>query len=337
MIELRNDALVFSFPEVHPDAVLRVEFQRTLRIPSDGRTYPLPPGRGPFPLRHVDDFAERVPAGWLRHGGVMLPMYQAEALWISFRSPTGYPFAVKVAAGKIDAVTGKEWSEGLSQRPQNYLVHPGQPWLDGYVVEAGKIRQFVAMPLGAGYSAEEQLTGKGEFGGLQLQVFPLRRELYRPLPPPPAPDMMYAAAATARPPAAARAAPDMALGMGGSMQQEVYRDRRSPEDWDTAHTSRCFVHLANSMVWRQITGQDPPTVPPTAREYTAAGLPWFDYYAHDQEALAGSDALKGLKTIAELAKEKGHPALPENEPVDPTNLVKLHAKVAPGQVREGVF
>jgi hypothetical protein len=35
MIELRNDALVFSFPEVHPHAVLEVEFQRTLRIPDD--------------------------------------------------------------------------------------------------------------------------------------------------------------------------------------------------------------------------------------------------------------------------------------------------------------
>ena len=37
MIELRQDRLEFSFPDVHPDAVLRVEFQRTLRIPDDGR------------------------------------------------------------------------------------------------------------------------------------------------------------------------------------------------------------------------------------------------------------------------------------------------------------
>ena len=56
MIELKSDGLVFSFPEVHPDATLRVEFERTLRIPDDGRDYPLPPGLGNFPLRHVDDF-----------------------------------------------------------------------------------------------------------------------------------------------------------------------------------------------------------------------------------------------------------------------------------------
>src|SRR5256885_17219389 len=107
MIELRNDVLAFSFPELHADARLEIELQRTLRIPDDGRAYPLPPGLGRFPLRHVDDFAARVPADWSRHGGVMLPMYQAEALRIYFRSTTGYTFAVKVATGKITAVSGR--------------------------------------------------------------------------------------------------------------------------------------------------------------------------------------------------------------------------------------
>ena len=33
MIELRNDRLIFSFPEVHHEAILEIDFQRTLRIP----------------------------------------------------------------------------------------------------------------------------------------------------------------------------------------------------------------------------------------------------------------------------------------------------------------
>ena len=74
MIELKDDALVFSFPDVHRDAVLSIDFQRTLRIPDDDSEYPLPPGMGRFPVRHVDDFAARVPERWLSHGGVMLPM-----------------------------------------------------------------------------------------------------------------------------------------------------------------------------------------------------------------------------------------------------------------------
>ena len=83
MIELNDDALVFSFPQVHPKAKLRIEFQRTLRIPDDGNDYPLPPGLGRFPLRHVDDFTANVPAKWIDHGGIVLPMYQSEAMWLN--------------------------------------------------------------------------------------------------------------------------------------------------------------------------------------------------------------------------------------------------------------
>src|SRR5207249_10448567 len=97
-------------------------------------------------------------------------------LWIYFS--TSYPFAVKVAAGKINAVTGELWRRGLQADPQNYLVLPEQPWLDGFAVRKGVIRQFVAMPLGAGYSAEEQITGKADAGGIQLKVFPMHAEAY---------------------------------------------------------------------------------------------------------------------------------------------------------------
>ena len=144
-----------------PLAELTIEFQQTLRIPDDGTTYPLPAGLGAFPLHSVDDFAGTAPASWLKKGGVMMPMYQSEALWIRFSART--PFAVKIAAGKINAVSGEAWTAELQSEPQNYLVVPEQPWLDGFSVGAGLIRQFVAMPLGAGYSVEEQLTGQAEF------------------------------------------------------------------------------------------------------------------------------------------------------------------------------
>ena len=108
----------------------------------------------------------------------MLPMYQAEAMWMSF-SGGSYPVAVKIAAGKINAVNGEDWQAGLRQGSrQNYAVVPGQPWLDGFAVERGVIRQFVAMPLGGGHSVEEQLTGRAEHGGVQFQVYPLRAEVF---------------------------------------------------------------------------------------------------------------------------------------------------------------
>ena len=338
MIELQGDALVFRFPEVHEDAVLRIQFQRTLRIPDDGRSYPLPPGLGAFPLRHVDDFAERVPESWMRHGGVMLPMYQSEAMWLHFISPRGYPFAVKVATGKIKAVTGEGWRDGLNRGPQDYLPVPEQPWLDGYCVEKGFIRQFVAMPLGAGYSAEEQVTGKAEHGGLQVSAFPLTREAYERLLAERARERPISFAAA--PPMMAAAAPagmEMGLAPGGRMRQTIYTDRRPMEDWDQRHSGRCFVHIANSLVWRQITHIDPPTVPPTSEEYTRAGLPWFELYDERQTPVEGSGILASLKSVLQLGKEKGEVPLPENMPVDPANVVHLRQGLRENQVREGAF
>ena len=100
---------------------------------------------------------------------------------------------------------------------------------------------------------------------------------------------------------------------------------------------RFFVHLTNSMVWRAITGDTPPTVPFTAKEYTDHGLPWFDYYSDNSTALKGSGKLKDLKSVVEMVKEKGDNPLPENESVVPKKIVELRKGLKKGQVREGAF
>lgn len=332
MIELKQNTLVFSFAEVHEDAVLHVNFHRTLRIPDDDSDYPLPPGIGSFPLRDVDDFAGRVPERWVEHGGVLLPMYQSEAMWLSFDAD--YPFAVKVAAGKINAVTGEDGSEGLHRDPQDYLVVPDQPWLDGYCVEKGFIRQFVAMPLGSGYSAEEQLTGAAEHGGLQLVAYPMKAEAYERLRR----ERSYGRMMVSEPQAEyCMASPDMGLAPGGRMRQEIYDDEHDFDDWDLGHSHRCFVHLANALVWRAITGGPPPTPPPTSEEYERAGLPWFEYYARDRKALEGAETLAGLDSVAQLGAKKGDQPLPENTSVLPGRVVELREVRGEDEVREGEF
>ena len=332
MISLQDDHLVFQFPGVHALAEMHIDFQRTLRIPDDKKTHHLPPGLGSFPLRHVDDFGDRVPNPWIEHGGVMLPMYQSEALWVNFSG--GYPFAVKVATGKINAVTGERWQNGLNRDPQDYMSTSEQPWLDGYCVEKGVIRQFVAMPLGSGYSAEEQVTGDAEHGGLQIVVYPLKAKVYERLGRSAftrslgTPMLAYCVKS---------AAPEMGLAPGGRMRQEIYDDTFDLEDWDLRHSSRCFVHIANSMVWKDITGESPPTIPPTARQYSKAGLPWFDYYNDGVTAVEGSNVLSKLKSVLTLGKEKGASPLPENQPVQGEKVVNLGPGRKKGQVREGTF
>ena len=342
MIELLNNRLVFSFPEVHPEARLTIDFQRTLRIPDDDRSYPLPPGLGSFPLRHVDDFGGRVPREWLEHGGVMLPMYQSEAMWLHFRSDVvsehdaRYPFAVKIAAGKIDAVSGETWTNGLHGVPQDYLVIPRQPWLDGFCVEKGVIRQFVAMPLGAGYTAEEQLTGKAEHGGLQIIVYSMKRKVFEERFPK-RDRRVVEDALQYHSLGYLGSIPDMGLAPGGRMRQQIFEDPYDFEDWDRNTHSRCFVHISNSLVWRAVTGANPPMPPITSKEYTEHGLPWFNYYDDNLKALEGSKELEKLKSVIQMGYEKGDMPLPENEPVEPKNVVKLRRGLTPGQVREGRF
>jgi hypothetical protein len=326
MIELRHDALDFCFPEVHADARCRIDFQRTLRIPDDNRDYPLPPGLGRFPLQHVDDFAERLPAEWLQHGGVFLPMYQAEALWINFHGD--YPCAIKIAAGKINAVTGDPWTNTLSQNPQDYVVVPEQPWLDGFAVDKGLIRQFVAMPLGEGFSAEEQLTGAGVHGGIQIHVYPMKRQVYEDLCVRRS-TMVFDLLGCADAPA-----PDMGLAPGGLMRQEIYDDEYGIDAWDQAAGSRCFVHLMNSVAYLQVTKHPPPQEPPSAADYTKAGLPWFDYFDADRKALAGAAKLAGLDSVAATSIKKAQGPVSGNDPI-PSPAVTA---VGPhSRVREGEF
>lgn len=340
MIEMRDYDLVFTFPEVHPDAQLRIIFQRTLRIPDDGRTYPLPPGLGTFPLRHVDDYAETVPDRWIKHGGIMFPMYQSEALWIRFESKylvhhrASYPFAVKIATGKINAVTGDGWDNNLNQNPQDYIVVPEQPWLDGYCVKKGIIRQFVAMPLGSGYSAEEQISGLPEHGGMQIIVFPMEKSIFEKRFPK---RKIEHSDSRVKYSMACKSMPDMGLAPGGQMKQDIFEDPYDFADWNHNNSHRCFVHLGNSLTWRELTGEEPPHTPFTSKEYSQANLPWFEYYDDTAIPLMGSAKLDSLKSIVEIGNEKGDNPLPENQSIIASEIIKLRKNMLDNQVREGIF
>ncbi len=344
-----HDRLRFSFPEVHKDARFELEFQRTLRIPDDDEVHYLPPGLGNFPLRHVDDFATRLPARWREHGGVMMPMFQAEAMWIRFISPDGYPFLVKIAAGKINAVTGETWRDAPNRDPQDYVVVSEQPWLDGFCVKKGEIRQFVAAPLGSGYSVEEQVTGQAEHGGLQIIAYPMKAEEWEKILKERQREserigIRYCKGKDLMPMMTLCASPDMGLAQGGRMKQSIEEDPYDFSVWDLRHSSRCFVHITNSIAWRTITGEAPPTLPPTAAQYTAAGLPWFDYYS-EAPAVEGSKVLAGLKSLAQLDMEKAGAGagtgagagglLPENESTGEVRVVGLgKSPGGPRKVRE---
>lgn len=330
MIELRHNSLSFQFPGVHEDASCSIDFQRTLRIPDDNKPYPLPPGMGRFPVQHVDDYAKKLPEDWIAHGGVFVPMYQSEALWINFHG--GYPCAVKIAAGKINAVDGELWTTELSEDDQDYVVIPEQPWLDGFNVSEGFIRQFVAMPLGEGYTAEEQITGKAEHGGLQVIVYPMKRTHYEAWMKKKGNHLEIDFSECNM---SMDVCCDISMGLapGGLMQQEIYDDPHGMDVWDQENSLRCFIHLVNSKVYSDVTGEEPPHKPPTAKDYTAADLPWFEYYS-DNAALEGSKVLGGLTSIGAKVLQKTGQPLKDNDSVTPVNIKPIKAT---NTVRQGNF
>ncbi|MGW4530887.1 hypothetical protein ACWEOI_08045 [Nocardia sp. NPDC004340] len=318
-----------------------VRFIRTLRLPEQG-THPLPPGLGEFPVRRVADYAASVPPEWAERGGVMLPMYLREAMWLSFSAKE--PAALQIGVGKVCAVSGKPWSARLDRDPQNYVVLPRQPWLDGINSGKGTIRQFVAVPLGLGATVEGQVTGEETWGGIQLQNFALNdlelarwrkaeeerrerasRRRYRKsgsaflagapgaLPPPAAAPAYGAPPAPGGHPAGAPRATAMGLGVGGTMRQQIYKDERPLADWSTERSGRVFVHLVTPPDWRRITGEAAPPSPVDRAAYTAAGLPWFDYFDSDATDLAPADPLANVVPVGDWLgddHEPWHPPTP---------------------------
>jgi hypothetical protein len=268
-----------------------VSFQRTLRVPDDGREYPLPPGLGAFPICAVRDYTDRVPHDWLDDGGAFIPLYQREALWLGFDGADWKPNAVQVHLGRVNVVTGGPWEEGLRSEPQNYVVCPDQPWLDGIKVGDRFVRQFVAVPLGSGYSVEAQLTGSDAFGGVQITVFEPRPGRFPDAPPPEraqGPMVMESVSVPAG---------GMALGAGGRITQKLYPDPYGIDVWDPANTGSVTVHLVNTRQYRSITEREPPPSPIDAGTYTSYGFPWFALYDEHRGDVPASDRLGEVESV----------------------------------------
>ncbi|MDX6645184.1 MAG: hypothetical protein QOK40_911 [Miltoncostaeaceae bacterium] len=323
-VRIRHDAIQIG-------RHLRLGFQRTLRIPDDDRIYPLPPGLGRFPIFRVADYARTVPASWRRRGGVFIPMYQREALWLSLECSWWRACAAKVGVGRVNAVSGEAWDQDLHDDPQDYLVCPDQPWLDGINAGDGFVRQFAAMPLGMGYTVEGQVTGGEEHGGIQILAVEPKPGRFPDREPRPRLDrysVMCCDMALSAP-----AGLEMGIAAGGRMRQEIHPDPHGLDTWDPTRTGRVYVHIVNSMAFRDITGLEPPATPVSARAYTEHGLPWFDLYDEGRGDLAPARALAGVKGVRAMDEGNGFAPQQDDAPV-PVPAGQVTVIGEPGLVRD---
>ena len=255
-------------------------------MPDDGRTYPLPPSLGAFPIYRTRDFP--LLRNSASRADFFVPLYQWEALWVSFQAEDWRPNAVQIAAGGINVLSGEEFPSPLRSRPQNYVVCPLQPWLDGIRTQRGTVRQFVAAPLGEGLTVSEQVGGRTE-GGLQIRVF-------EPLPGK-FPDRKPRGHSSMAMFSEDLSSGELGLAGGGAIEQKIYPDPHGKSTWDPKNFSDIRILILNSMEFKSITGRVPPPSPISAADYEMYGLPWFKLYDEDLADIGGSSRLKRLKTV----------------------------------------
>ncbi|QTI69613.1 hypothetical protein [Gordonia polyisoprenivorans] len=302
-----DGSLNFSFPEIDQAAILHITFHRTLRVPDDATTYGLPPGLGEFDLRQVGE-----------RNDVIMPMWQAEASWIGFSSPTQYPFLIKVGVGGVNAITGDPYSPVPDFGSEDYLESDTQPWLDGFRVDDTTVRQFVAMPLGTGYTVAEQLSGK-DTGTIEFSVVPIKAEVWaqREVIAPPTLDFC------ACPPADGDG---MGFGAGGSIKQSIATPLESHDNWcDTAQSS-ATVKIVNSTAWQTLTDEPPHHPPLTIDEYRAYGYPWFAWY-DDSLARQGESPFASARTVKHVGDSLCEQPLPDNPTFTPPTPIVLGPRI----------
>lgn len=304
---------------------LGLTFYRTCRVPrAKGLVNDLPAGTGTFPVFRVADYASKAPEHWKREGH-FFPMYPQEAMWIGFNRPET-PVALLVGAGMVNAVTGKKLESRLvADKDQNYLVVPPQPWLDGFKRSEGEsVFQFVAAELGKGETAEEQILGTAEFGGIQIGVYTSKVPLIPATRPH---EFLMGGGFECLSFGETRGgkgvlARDMGLGAGGAIKQKVYPDpylagRSVTEVWADEPTEKAYVYIVHANDFEAITGQKPPATPITYQFYQQNGYPWFGLPDGSWGDVEG-----GGKPIEDLKPVSGGPDPVKADIVNPNPINK---------------
>ncbi len=255
---------------------LTIKFQHPPRPPDDAKIYVFSARLEELPLCPASDFPDTLPASWLKQSNFLMSMKPNDPFSIRFTA--NYPFAVKVAVGNLDAMTGEPSISGLQKEPRNYFVVSGESIANG-ITE----RSFV-LPLNAGCVVNEQVFADQKIGRIDLKICPLRAESYfgeevAHLIPRTlreffawfvyGPSIKARQAEMERKDQTWRSDPltdeSGAILLGRKFEDEFdpqlieeLTDLREVADWDQTPSECCSIYVCNSSVWCQITGTIPP-------------------------------------------------------------------------------
>ena len=134
---------------------------------------------------------------------------------------------------------------------------------------------------------------------------------------------------------AAEASSEMGLGAGGKMKQEIYPDEYGVVSWNQKNFGRVYIHIVNSMMYREITRMEPPPTPITAKSYTECGLPWFALYDEAKGDIPASKKLSKVKSVKEMDKKKGFSPQQDDTSVKVPDEQIKELKPGPNKLKHG--
>lgn len=111
---------------------INITFQRTPQTTASN-CLGEPSSFGALPLAEMDD-------------AVVVPVASEEAFWLGFEVPPSHPpLCLRISVFNkitVDATTGEPWCDALQSVPQNYLVCPPQPAINGVRDKTGIFKCF---------------------------------------------------------------------------------------------------------------------------------------------------------------------------------------------------
>jgi hypothetical protein len=295
-----------------------VSFHRTLRVPDNGDNYPLPPSFGRMMPYACAAHRNQVPRDWLLPDSFFIPLHQREALWLGFDGQAWHPSALVIGAEGVNVITGEPWDVPLSASAQNYVVVPDQPWLDGIRTATGLVRQFIAVPLGEGFTLSEQMQTTSTHHGIQLRVHEAKPGRFAEESP-----QNHGRLDDIMPQRTAVPGRGLGIGAGGAIVQRIYPDPYGIASWEIEPAACAHIQIVNSAEFATITGELPPPSPISAADYTANGLPWFELWDEERGDLGSHPALERIRSIGTIDASRSRKRRERPIPIADAQIKKI--------------
>ena len=134
MIDIIDNELIISFPDVHKKAVCYIHFEHIGYMDQhlsflDGKNFPMTVSKGNVPLSQALN-------------GIQLESDNQDELFIRIKG--SYPIAIEITQCVRNKLPMKEWNgSGTQLESLDYLVSGRQPWMDSHLLRKHEIRQLI--------------------------------------------------------------------------------------------------------------------------------------------------------------------------------------------------